>query len=537
MLFSHHSLGQKIPKSIFFHPFLIGIFPFLTLMANNIDQIRLLTKWRAGIIVLALCSILYLLLRRLLRNPSKAALVSSLWLIMFYSYGHVFQIIDGKSLLGMVFGRHRFLMVLWLALIFAGSWLILKKLKEPLQLNSILNTISLFLLLFPVFQISMFFVHVEQTKTDIKNNLVLSNISPSTADDARPDIYYIVLDGYSRVDMIQKLYGLDISPFLDELKLMGFVIPECAQSNYGFTGFSIVSALNMDYVDNFLKNLPFGSDNRVSADMQFRDFILNSQVRQDLQQQGYRMVAFETGWNFLEIENADIYIMANNSPWRKNIAAYQLTKFEDLFIRTTMLRILTDKNSSVITSLTGQIKSPREQQYDRLKYELDELRKIPSIPGKKFVYFHFPAPHAPFVIDKNGNFVTNEKIGEIPGYPDQVIYFNKRIPEIMRGLIKDSSVPPIIILQGDHGWDPRPLYRMQILNAYYLPGGGDKLLYPTITPVNTFRLIMDYYFGKELGLLKDASYYSLSEDVPEYAIHATPLKLEPVPVRCPSVYE
>ena len=47
---------------------------------------------------------------------------------------------------------------------------------------------------------------------------------------------------------------------------------------------------------------------------------------------------------------------------------------------------------------------------------------------------------------------------------------------------------------------------LPILNAYFLPNGGEKYLYPDITPVNSFRLILDLYFGTDLGLLEDRSY-------------------------------
>ena len=46
-----------------------------------------------------------------------------------------------------------------------------------------------------------------------------------------------------------------------------------------------------------------------------------------------------------------------------------------------------------------------------------------------------------------------------------------------------------------------------ILNAYYLPGHSD-IAYPTISPVNTFRLIFNTYFGTDYELLPDTSYYS-----------------------------
>jgi hypothetical protein len=52
---------------------------------------------------------------------------------------------------------------------------------------------------------------------------------------------------------------------------------------------------------------------------------------------------------------------------------------------------------------------------------------------------------------------------------------------------------------------------MSNLNVYFLPG-AEKSLYPTITPVNTFRVIFNNYFGQNLQLLKDVSLYSDYED-------------------------
>ena len=51
--------------------------------------------------------------------------------------------------------------------------------------------------------------------------------------------------------------------------------------------------------------------------------------------------------------------------------------------------------------------------------------------------------------------------------------------------------------------------RLAILNAVHLPGGDSTGLYDEMTPVNTFRLIFNRYFGTELELLEDESYFSL----------------------------
>jgi hypothetical protein len=71
------------------------------------------------------------------------------------------------------------------------------------------------------------------------------------------------------------------------------------------------------------------------------------------------------------------------------------------------------------------------------------------------------------------------------------------------------------VIQGDHG-EPAVVLGLDddddirasfsIMNAYRLPDGGDSLLYPSISPVNTFRMIFNYYLGADFDLLEDRNY-------------------------------
>jgi hypothetical protein len=80
--------------------------------------------------------------------------------------------------------------------------------------------------------------------------------------------------------------------------------------------------------------------------------------------------------------------------------------------------------------------------------------------------------------------------------------------QAMDTILNNSKVPPIIIIQGDHGpWLQPNDKRMWNLTAIYFPNHKDKL-YPTITPVNIFRLVFDTYFGGKYDTLKDVSYFS-----------------------------
>jgi hypothetical protein len=54
--------------------------------------------------------------------------------------------------------------------------------------------------------------------------------------------------------------------------------------------------------------------------------------------------------------------------------------------------------------------------------------------------------------------------------------------------------------------------RMRILNAYYFPGGRYEGLYDSISPVNSFRVVLSTYFGARLPLLPDRNYFSTSSD-------------------------
>ena len=89
----------------------------------------------------------------------------------------------------------------------------------------------------------------------------------------------------------------------------------------------------------------------------------------------------------------------------------------------------------------------------------------------------------------------------------------------MDEILDESSSPPIIIIQGDHGtcygttteFEPCIAERMSIFNAYYFPDKEYGNLYDDVTPVNTFRIVLNQFFGTDYPLLEDSSYYSRPE--------------------------
>ncbi len=489
----------------YFHPILIGLYPILALLAANISQIRPEAAVRSFLVSLVFVMLVYLVSFLCFRNRNLAAVFSSFFFLMFFTYGHVYALIEGKVIGGLDVGRHRYLGVLWILLFLAGSWLIFKKARKAVNFNRLLNTVSIILLIFPMYQIGEFEFRAARVAAgggSAKSAAITTGSGKSLDPDTLPDVYYIILDGYSRDDILKELYNYDNSVFLSELRDLGFVIPDCAQSNYARTALSISSALHMDYVQNFSPLIKQGDQ---SLDMPvYHDYIKHSPVRNYLAEFGYKMVAFETGYFWNEVTDADVYIVANDNPLEKVKQGRDVSEFEMMYLRTSVLRAADELKSKFTQKIVENIRTPEEKHHDQVIFALDQLEQVPNLPGKKFVYAHILAPHAPFVFSPDGRYISNGAV--MPGYLDAISYVNSRVIPIVKSLIANSKVPPVIILQGDHGWDEE--HRMQIFNAYYLPNGGGADVYPTITPVNTFRLVFNRYFGESYPLQDDISYFS-----------------------------
>lgn len=150
---------------------------------------------------------------------------------------------------------------------------------------------------------------------------------------------------------------------------------------------------------------------------------------------------------------------------------------------------------------------------------LAELPDVPALSGPKFTFFHLLAPHPPFVFDREGRTNWNISQTDRDSYVDQVVYINREVTRAIDAILAKSTVPPIIIVQADHGpgfcsakpdsTDPEADYvqeRVPILNAYLVPEAMRQKLYPTITPVNTFRLLLTECFGFDYPLVPDRNF-------------------------------
>ena len=496
-------------KKIFRYPILLMFAWILDRVIVSITQIDAMQSLRPLFILIGVSLVAGLILQRFIQDWYRTDFIIFMVMLMLIVYQPLYGLFKAK-LPGYAdpLGLLLIPLLAWLYSYMIGDrvW---KSIKEPAQLTYYLNLIFSLLLIFQVVRFVAFIPSFPTNRTQVP----LSAIPPLREEihldpASRPDIYVIILDGYGRKDVLQKIYGYDNSQFLSALEQRGFYVATENHSNYIETPFAMDALWNFDYV------IPWNSSGDYARYVS--DPIQNNRVFSLLKEIGYTTVSFDGEASYTQIQNADVFL-SDFVP---------LNKFESFLLTNSPLEPLSD-----IFDLRLPIPGYKTHRL-RVNYKLNKIQEIPTlIPGPKVTYIHLLQPHPPFVFDENGDpidptrpysiFDANDFQGSQEeywkGYRAQVIFINGKTLDVIDALLKKSKQPPIILIMGDHG--PGSMFKYDVddpgcvwertknLYAIYLPGHkADSKLYPSITPVNTFRVIFNTYFGTDLPLLEDRTY-------------------------------
>jgi len=491
-------------KTRVFHPFLFALIPILYAYAHNLKKFPLSLAEIILPLILSLitASLLFGILALLLKDQARAGLIATVFIFVFYSFGPAYN-----SVRYLLFGslNHILLIITSLLMVLLISGL-LKYPREIKHLTRLLNSIALILL--AMNSSLVIWNSFQNTKFRIRNRSFVSMEAKSS-----PDIYYLVLDGYGRADILKDIYNYDNSEFIGFLQKRGFFVATESRANYCQTILSLASSLNFSYIDRQVQDFSPTSVNRNPL----IKLIHSSQVQDFLRSRGYITLAFSSGYSGTELRNADIYLDPVNS----------LSEFHTLLLNMTPLSLLIGRSegSSFLDSHRRRILST-----------FDKLASLKTSTRPRFIFAHILAPHPPFVFEENGEtnpaakyllysdgdhlHRSNRKGIEeyIDNYKKQIIFITKKTEETIDSILTSAKEKPIIIIQADHGpgaflhWESvEATYhkeRLSILNAYYFPNGDYDNLYKQITPVNSFRVIFNRFFGTDYALLGDLSFYS-----------------------------
>ena len=473
---------NKIP----FHPFIFAIYPIVFFYNHNIGEVKLNDTIIPILFSLVIAAIIYLLNIWLVKEKFKAALLTTIFLVFTFYYGHL---VNAAESIGVTVTNHRhYQLIPFIFLLYGFAIYFSKKSKsKPIKMTTILNYVSIFLVLFNITLIIVHQISKQEVVLNEEQFIIEGDLSQITY---KPDVYFIILDEYAHPEVIKELKGYDNSEFLTFLSQEGFFVAENSETFSNDSYHVLASILNMEII-------------KKSTQHTYINLLRNNLVFEVFKKAGYENYHIPgTGTVAMSpMKNADCEYFPNDNPneWiLKNnfyIELLKTTIFRGFVLNLDAKEVIGDKNIFAITTENA----------------FDKIIDIVPIGGPKFSYIHIDSPHAPYVFDENGNYIGFQNEPKI-FYLGQYIYITKKIEQVVRTILEKSANPPIIIIQSDHGVRGKDCYSIgfeerhwqKIFNAYYFPNNiADDILNDNISPVDNFRIIFNLIFGQNYKLVSD----------------------------------
>jgi len=493
-------------------PYFIALFPVMFLFSTNKREFVYSDLFLPIAVLLMMTYLMWKLFTFIFQDRGKAAILASFITLCIFTYRNLFilsyRLINNAA----DFDSYKYqalFLVVWFAFLIVGVKFIQNKLKLTRNGNSFMTTFSLLLLLQNISPLVL-----PRLKTaDTANMQKEAQLVRSVIIDNKPDIYYIVVDAYGRDDILKRVYSYDNTPFTSLLKDRGFNIVVNSYSNFNKTYISIASSLNMDYASEINK-----SKNIKGEIGDYTEMIANNKVASILKQNGYSIVSFPSLDKTVGTVSADVYGLS---------------------------KVIKNKLSQSLLEMTPL---PMVRNYSTLKWQPSHgmlrehvLKIFDKLPGyandysPKFVFAYIPIPHPPFIFDEYGNLTDYPVAGNYDGshlydyfsvskeeyksyYIDQLKFVNSKLIAVVDRILETEDQQPVIIIQADHGprsgWDWEEIEKTDlsegfgILNAYYFPNVEEIPQDVSLTPVNTFRLLFNTYFGYDYEMLDTKIYYT-----------------------------
>ena len=184
-------MQKNSKKFIILHPILIALFPVFLVYSQNIHLILIQGIIFPVLIILGITIALWAGIKFILKNTRKSALLTSLYVFLFFSYGIVFKFLESNVTQEYFILIHIFLLVTYTSFVVFATYYIVKTHRKLNNITTTTNVVSITLLSLVFFNIGAY--NFENFYGDFEdetlNPIMLGNNFKNL-----PDIYYIVLD-------------------------------------------------------------------------------------------------------------------------------------------------------------------------------------------------------------------------------------------------------------------------------------------------------------------------------------------------------
>ena len=116
-------------SKIIIHPILFAIFPVIMLYFNNMYFVSFSETLLPLAIIIGITIPIWFVLKLILKDSVKSALITSLILVLCFSYGYAYLTIDDLTINGFDISKHRYLSIPFLAAFITGIFYLIKTKK------------------------------------------------------------------------------------------------------------------------------------------------------------------------------------------------------------------------------------------------------------------------------------------------------------------------------------------------------------------------------------------------------------------------
>lgn len=481
------------------YPFFLLLLPVFFVFHGYVENYHFIPFGDCLIILgmyLAGAVVLYGITWWILKDSTKAALLTSFMLAIYFFFGAVHDFFRRNNIF-----LHKYSLLLpLLAIAIALLAFYLKKKKSPfVRLPSFLNWLFLSFIAWDAGTLLW-----TSSRTRTGPSLDQSALSATRCDScARPDIYFILSDDYTNSRTLKELYHYDNSALDSFLVKEGFHIQWNSRSNYASTPVSMASILNYSYLKG-LDSVTFQSY------LDMWDLIAKSAAINFLYKEGYSVV----NYSFFDLPE---------SPTGKEIPFIPL-KGRLITNRTLLNYLVRDVLNPIkhklidSVTLTNDVHNLTDRENERvLQQTMEESRRKRDQP--RFVYTHLFMPHPPYLYDSLRKHRSMHEIALLAGseqfpkyYLEYLPYTNDRIRQLISTIKTNTHGQAVILFMSDHGYrcsvnGKATPYFFHNQNAMYFPDKDYRLLYDSMSAVNEFRVVFNKFFKQQLPLLKDSTIY------------------------------
>jgi len=416
--------------------------------------------------------------------------------------------------------------LVWMVVLVIGSVIAYRITRKPRLLKAGL-LFSLTMAFLPLVQYG---VATVGNKTGSRSNIDIANVDQW---ESRPDIYYLILDGLGRADVLEEIYEIDISGFIETLSREGFVVADRALSPHPMTWLSIPAVFDQEY-----QAYPGPRGRPATHSQTNRIMAGDSQTHEELAGQGYRFVIATEGRGQL--------CSLNLSPIQE--LATCLVKGDSLSAAIReRLGWLTPlyglSRRGLLPSVVSRWLAAEDLRWTDGKEQGgtfmagDVLRAVDSVKDAHalapvFVVAHMMYAHPPYTLDSNCGPSSHETFSPSVNAWDDLVGLQMGVDctrqQVLR-LIEGVGGDAVIVLQSDHGpghgsllgesgptLEETPIedlwVRASAFSAVRLPNRCRNQVSDTYAGVNTFPVVFSCLSEMPRALKPQSSFWAWYDD-------------------------